>query len=453
MLFTQQLGRYHLLDRIAMGGMAEIYRAKTFDAQGNEHFVAIKRVISYLADDDDFLQMLVDEAKITSVLQHENIAKVYEFARVGDEYFIVMEYIKGKDIRSILDRCRAKGTSLTIVDCAYVIMRILEGLHSAHEKCDGTGRSLHIVHRDVSPSNIMISYQGHIKLCDFGIAKARLSRIQTQAGVIKGKLKYMSPEQAMGHPIDRRSDVFSAGSVLYEMLTLQCPFQADDDVKLILNVRNAKYPLPSTYNPHIPSALERIINRALQRSPQARYQTTLEFANDLKKFIHQTAPSYIPGTLGRFLQILFAEEIQQCANLAQEYMVGDADPTAIGENLLAEVLGEGAPYTQFTPVNPSQHSETTIKTRILPRIPPPEYRLPEEADLHSMPTTVFDPEEHGQHVRKRKFRPRPSAQVVDEEKEPTQCATVYLSTEEESDSQENLQQKGEFFSSPTQIIR
>ena len=142
---AQQLGRYHLLDRVAFGGMAEIYRAKTFDSQGHEHMVAIKRVLRHLAEDDDFLQMLVDEAKIATLLEHPNIAKVFEFVRVGDEYFIAMEYIDGKDLRSILDRCRAEGIWIPFDDCAYIAMRALDALQAAHDKTDGAGRPLDIV--------------------------------------------------------------------------------------------------------------------------------------------------------------------------------------------------------------------------------------------------------------------------------------------------------------------
>jgi serine/threonine-protein kinase len=423
-LIAQQLGRYHLLDRIAFGGMAEIFRAKTYDSRGQEHMVAIKRVLRHLSDDDDFLQMLVDEAKIVSLLDHANIARVYEFVRVGEDYFIAMEYVDGKDLRSILDRCRAEGLWLTIEDCAYVIMRVAEGLHAAHEKCDGTGIPLNIVHRDVSPSNVLISYQGQVKLCDFGIAKATLSRIQTRTGVIKGKVKYMSPEQAMGRPVDRRSDLFSAGTVLYETLTKQCPFQADNEMELIFRVRDAKYPRPTRYNPEIPPALDRVLRKAMARAVSSRYQSALELAGDLREFLHRVAPDYAPGRLGRTLRGIFAEDIDKDLRQLEQYVLGSADPSAVGDNLLAEVLGEGAAYTQFTPVNPVPSDLPPEKTRMMPRVPSPESRLPFGVDLHNMKTHILDPEERNGRTIKRRRRKRPGADFYQEMRQETQRGTA-----------------------------
>ncbi|HUH03975.1 MAG TPA: serine/threonine-protein kinase, partial [Kofleriaceae bacterium] len=195
---AQQLGRYHLLDRIAFGGMAEIYRAKTFDSHGHAHLVAVKRVLAHLAEDDDFIQMLVDEAKIAGLLRHPNIARVYEFARAHGEYFIAMEHVDGKDMRSILERCRQQKRPMPAQHVAYIGSEVATALHAAHTAVDNRGRPLRIVHRDVSPSNVICSYTGEVKLCDFGIAKATLSKVNTKTGVIKGKVKYMSPEQALG---------------------------------------------------------------------------------------------------------------------------------------------------------------------------------------------------------------------------------------------------------------
>ncbi|MBP9087791.1 MAG: serine/threonine protein kinase, partial [Kofleriaceae bacterium] len=181
---AQQLGRYHLLDRIAFGGMAEIYRARTFDSSGTPHLVAVKRVLAHLAEDDDFIQMLVDEAKIASVLRHVNIARVYEFARAGSEYFIAMEHVDGKDMRTTLERCRTKKKSIPVEHASYICAEIASGLHAAHSAVDARHKALRIIHRDVSPSNVIVSYSGEVKLCDFGIAKATLSRVQTRTGVI-----------------------------------------------------------------------------------------------------------------------------------------------------------------------------------------------------------------------------------------------------------------------------
>jgi serine/threonine protein kinase len=279
---AQQLGRYHLLDRIAFGGMAEIYRARTFDGLGTPHLVAVKRVLAHLAEDDDFIQMLVDEAKIASVLRHANIARVYEFARAHGEYFIAMEHVDGKDMRTVLERCRAKKKPIPPEHAAHIAAEVGAALHAAHSAVDSRNRPLRIIHRDVSPSNIICSYTGEVKLCDFGIAKATLSKVKTKTGVIKGKVKYMSPEQALGRKLDHRSDVFSLGSCLYEMLTRIPPFTASNEMDLLIKVRDAKYRPINELTPGIPPELEAICDRCLTRSRANRYQTARSCASSCR---------------------------------------------------------------------------------------------------------------------------------------------------------------------------
>jgi serine/threonine-protein kinase len=280
---AQQLGRYHLLDRIAFGGMAEIYRAKTFDGDGHAHLVAVKRVLAHLAEDDDFIQMLVDEAKIAGLLRHMNIARVYEFARAHGEYFIAMEHVDGKDLRTIAERCRQQRRPVPPQHAAHIAAEIAAALHAAHVALDHQGRPLRIVHRDVSPSNVICAYTGEVKLCDFGIAKATLSKVHTKTGVIKGKVKYMSPEQALGRKLDHRSDVFSLGSVLYEMLTRIPPFTASNEMDLLVKVRDARYRPISDLIPSIPPELEAICNKCLARSRSQRYQTAEEVSTALRE--------------------------------------------------------------------------------------------------------------------------------------------------------------------------
>src|SRR5436305_5008174 len=289
---AQQLGRYHLLDRIAFGGMAEIYRAKTFDANGQPHLVAVKRVLAHLAEDDDFIQMLVDEAKIASVLRHGNIARVYEFARAHGEYFIAMEHVDGKDMRTVLERCRTKKKPIPPEHSSYVAAEIAAALHAAHSAVDSRGRPLRIIHRDVSPSNIICSYAGEVKLCDFGIAKATLSKVTTKTGVIKGKVKYMSPEQALGRKLDHRSDVFSLGSCLYEMLTRIPPFTASNEMDLLIKARDAKFrPIPELVQ-GIPPELESTCERCVTRLRATLHQPARQVEADLRTFLRKFVPTY-----------------------------------------------------------------------------------------------------------------------------------------------------------------
>jgi eukaryotic-like serine/threonine-protein kinase len=346
---AQQLGRYHLLDRIAFGGMAEIYRAKTFDGNGQPHLVAVKRVLAHLAEDDDFIQMLVDEAKIASVLRHLNIARVYEFARAHGEYFIAMEHVDGKDMRTVLERCRTKKKPIPPEHAAYVAAEVGSALHAAHSAIDSRGRPLRIIHRDVSPSNIICSYAGEVKLCDFGIAKATLSKVTTKTGVIKGKVKYMSPEQALGRKLDHRSDVFSLGSCLYEMLTRIPPFTATNEMDLLIKVRDAKYRPVSELTPGIPPELEAIADKCLTRSRANRYQTAAEAETDLRAFLRKFMPNYSRSHLGRFIRKMFAQEIERELRMLEEYVLDEEVSDDVGESLMSRDEDYEPPEVPFHP--------------------------------------------------------------------------------------------------------
>jgi serine/threonine-protein kinase len=413
MPFAQQLGRYQLLDRIAFGGMAEIFRAKTFDHEGRAHLVAVKRVLNHLCTDDEFLRMLVDEAKITAGLSHENIARVYEFAvnhgSDGDEYFIAMEYVDGKDVRTLLDRHRAQQKPIPPEHVAWIGMEIAHALHAAHTQKDGAGRPLHIVHRDVSPSNVLLSYRGEVKLCDFGIAKATTTRVQTKTGVIKGKVKYMSPEQAMGRKLDHRSDLFSLGTVMYEMLTLSAPFVAATEVELIFAVRDARKRDAREVEPSVPAELNDLLNRVMSRSRSQRFQSGAELALALRLFLDRYKPGYRRSHFGRFMRTAFEAEIERELRLLEEYVIEGADPEKVGENLIADVLGSNAPYTKFTaaiggsasgtgnfprverkPPTDLHSEQTRILTRNRPAAPSPTTTAPERAPLAELSTQILD---------------------------------------------------------------
>ena len=329
--------------------MAEIYRAKTFDGNGQPHLVAVKRVLAHLAEDDDFIQMLVDEAKIASLLRHLNIARVYEFARAHGEYFIAMEHVDGKDIRTVLERCRTKKKPIPPEHAAYVAAEVASALHAAHSAIDARGRPLRIIHRDVSPSNIICSYAGEVKLCDFGIAKATLSKVTTKTGVIKGKVKYMSPEQALGRKLDHRSDVFSLGSCLYEMLTRIPPFTATNEMDLLIKVRDAKYRPVGEMTPGVPPELEAIADKCLTRSRANRYQTAAEAEADLRTFLRKFMPNYSRSHLGRFIRKMFATEIERELRMLEEYVLDAEVSDDVGESLMARDESFEPPDVPFQP--------------------------------------------------------------------------------------------------------
>jgi serine/threonine-protein kinase len=346
---AQQLGRYQLLDRIAYGGMAEIYRAKTFDQEGRAHLVAVKKVLNHLTTDDEFVKMLVDEAKLTALLQHENVAQVYEFSHTGDEYFIAMEYVDGKDVRALLERHRQKKQFIPAEHVAWVVMEVANGLYAAHTQKDSNGRAMHIVHRDVSPSNVLLSYNGEVKLCDFGIAKATSTRVQTKTGVIKGKVKYMSPEQAMGRRLDHRSDLFSLGTVMYEMLALEAPFIAATEVELIFAVRDAVKRDVREINGNVPNELAAILERLMSRSRSQRFQSGKELALALRGFLDTQTKGYRRSHFGRYMRKEFADDIERELRQLEDFVMDTGvDPSRVGENLLADVMPANAIYTQFT---------------------------------------------------------------------------------------------------------
>ncbi len=241
-------GKYWLLERINVGGMAEVFMAKTFGVEGFERLVAVKRILPNIAEDTEFIQMFVDEAKIAVQLTHANIVQVFDLGKVADSYYIAMEFVHGRDLRALFDRCRHEGEPMSVAQACFIVMKVCEGLDYAHNKRDAQGTELHLVHRDVSPQNILVSYDGELKLVDFGIAKAAGKASKTQAGILKGKFGYMSPEQVRGLPIDRRSDIFSLGIILYELLTGERLFVGESDFSTLEKVRNVEIlPAPEPF--------------------------------------------------------------------------------------------------------------------------------------------------------------------------------------------------------------
>lgn len=377
---TRRLGRYHLTYRIAFGGMAELFRAITFEDDGHKRDVAIKRLLPHFREDRSFVDMLTDEFKLVSYLKHPNIAEVYELTEVDDSLLISMEYVDGKDLRSTIERAKELGVKLPLDDIVYIVARSLEGLHHAHVCRDMSGEPLRIVHRDFSPSNVLLGYDGVVKLCDFGIAKATHNRIQTKTGIIKGKVKYMSPEQAFGRKLDWRSDVFSAGSVLYELATGEAPFAAPNEIDLIFTVREAAPIPPQKLNPQIPPELAAILEKAMARSRSARYQSALEFRNALLTFLRGYNPGYRRNKLAQFMKRAFTDDIEKELRAMEDYVI-DAAPVQgdFGKNLIASALGPDAPFSRFSP-SPTKSQSV-------------EGGMEDAAPVHSAKTEIFDPKQ------------------------------------------------------------
>ena len=282
-LLNEKFGDYLLLRKIATGGMAEVFAAKTKAVEGISRQVAIKRILPNLTDDAEFVDMFVDEAKITVQLNHVNIGQVYELGRVDDAYFIAMEYIRGRDLNAILSDAWEHKFSIPIALATHIMQQVLAGLDYAHQKKGLDGQPLNIVHRDVSPANVLCSFEGQVKIIDFGIAKAVSKVSLTRPGLIKGKISYMSPEQMRGQKIDQRSDIFAAGIILYELLTGQRLFAAKSDVETIRNVLKGQIKPIRELRPDIPADLADVVERCLQRDRQARYACAGDASQDLQR--------------------------------------------------------------------------------------------------------------------------------------------------------------------------
>ncbi len=361
-------GKYLLLDRVNVGGMAEVFKAKAFGVEGFERLVAVKRILPSIAEDADFIEMFIDEAKIAVQLTHANIAQIFDLGRVSESYFIALEYVHGKDLRTIFDRARKRGEPLPVPMACFNIMKVCEGLAYAHDKKDATGRDLHLVHRDVSPQNVLISYDGEVKLIDFGIAKAAGKASKTQAGILKGKFGYMSPEQVRGLPLDRRSDVFAVGIVLYELLTGERLFVGETDFSTLEKVRNVEIMPPSTYNRRIPDELEQIVLKALSKDVDDRYQTAMDLHDDLQSFMYTSGNFFARKDLAAYMRKTFAEEIAKESAKDEEFAKLTAPPASgLGAfDDLPSAQGAGVPTA--APPKPSQRKATLMG---VPAAPPP----------------------------------------------------------------------------------
>jgi serine/threonine-protein kinase len=306
----QKFGPYTLYHKIASGGMAEIYLARTGGLQGFEKFLILKMIHPKWSQDAKFISMLIEEAKLAVTLNHTNIAQIFDLGKQNDLYYIAMEYVEGRDLFQILVRSSERDTYLPFDAAAFIAEQVASALHYAHSRCDAQGQSLRLIHRDVSPQNIIVSYNGEVKLIDFGIAKATMRPGETQVGVIKGKFYYMSPEQAWGRPLDHRTDIFSLGICLHEMLTGQMLYAEDNQMLLLEKVRAAEIPRPSQYRAGVPVELEEIVMKALAKDPSHRFQSGYEFQRALTEYLHRRSPGFTNNRVARTMWDLFPESTQ-----------------------------------------------------------------------------------------------------------------------------------------------
>jgi serine/threonine protein kinase len=277
---------YKPLFRIDAGGMAEVWVAEAVSVAGFKKKVAIKRILPGLLKDERFVRMFLDEARLSLHFNHANVVSVFDLGKSDETYFIVMEYIEGTTVKKLLDYSQQQNRRLQVPLVIWMLNEILKGLEYAHKLPDPeTGKHLGIVHRDISPPNILISWNGEVKLTDFGLAKATTQLESTDPGVVKGKFAYLSPEAALGKPVDARTDVFAVGILAYEMLTMRRLFLGETDYQTVELIRKAEVPSIRAQNPDVPDELEQIILRSLARDPDDRYATAADLADDLLAFL------------------------------------------------------------------------------------------------------------------------------------------------------------------------
>ena len=296
-----KFGQYVLVEKIATGGMAEVWKARMRGVEGFQKIVAIKKILPHLSDNQDFIEMFVDEAKLAAQLNHNNIIHIYDLGKIQSSYYIAMEYIDGYDLKTILRRGEERDHPMNVELALFIASKIASALDYAHRKKDFEEREMGLVHRDVSPQNVLISQEGDIKLCDFGIAKAASKASHTQAGALKGKLQYMSPEQAWGRTIDRRSDIFALATVLFEMLTNRKLFTGDNELSILEQVREARVTPPSQFNDEVTPEIDAVVLKALQKDPANRYQTAGEMARDLDAILYSYKPTPTSADLAIYM--------------------------------------------------------------------------------------------------------------------------------------------------------
>ena len=343
---AEKFGGYTLEETIAVGGMAEVFLAQHSGVEGFEKDLVIKRIRPHLTTVGAFVEMFLHEAKLAARLSHPNIVQIYDLGKISQAYFIAMEYIAGRDLSALLRKTREKGISFPIEYAMQIGANACDALHYAHTKADPFGVPLHIVHRDVSPENIRVAWTGAVKLLDFGIAKAANQLYETKSGEIKGKIGYMSPEQAMGKELDHRSDIFSLGVVLYECLTGEKLFDGEREMAAMQQILEARIYPPSYFREEVDDTVERIMLKALERDPHKRYQNCIEMQYDIEGFFagHAFRPSNTH--LANFIKQLFEDELTAETARRIKTPTSSSPPEPPPEDTVGTFVGAGDKTTE-----------------------------------------------------------------------------------------------------------
>ncbi len=351
----EKFGRYELVAELAAGGMASVYLARLVGEEGVARVVAVKRIHPHLARDKAFAEMFLDEARIASRIDHPNVCHVLEYGREGGVSFLAMEFLAGEPLHRILARVRSHPELRSDARAPYVLAGIVaeacDGLHAAHELRDEQGKLLHVVHRDVSPHNLFVTFDGAVKVVDFGIASAANKVHHTETGTVKGKFAYMAPEQLAGAPADRRLDVWALGVVLWESLTLERLFRRESPSEVVRAVEEELIAPPSSLAPHVPTTFDDVVSKALTRDPAARYGTARELATALRTIVRASGHVVDRSVIAEWMTVLFPDGSAR----RQEWV----SKAAAGDVTSSTLAGTAGPQRPSLPTVPDRREALT----------------------------------------------------------------------------------------------
>ncbi len=383
---ADQFGRYKIVEALATGGMAQIYKAQT----SNNRVFTLKKILRNFSTNPEFIKMFLEEAKISLSLKHPNVIRVLDFGNLDGTYYLAMEYVFGRDLASLLKLCSERRTFIPLDVACAIIMQCAKGLDYAHTQVDSFGNAVNIVHRDISPPNILSSYNGEVKILDFGIAKAirSTSKKNTRSGVLKGKFSYMSPEQAMGQEIDHQSDIFSLGIVFWELLTSRSLFYSEDEFETLERVRAADAKPPSSIRKEIPAELDQIVMKALAHKTKSRYQSCWDFAEDIKAFLTKHFPRSDDRTIAKFMRNCFPEDYLKRLRSAQAE--GWRDVLQVGGADDDLMLDQGLETERTYTASRIQSAEITWHQRLLydPKVQGRMFKLSSRIGLGLMAVAI-----------------------------------------------------------------
>ncbi len=330
---AQQSQRYRVIEKIASGGMAEVFRAESAGLEGFKKTVAIKRVLPHLSEKKQFIGMFLDEARLSAHLSHSNCVQVFDIGVGDNTYFIVMEFVDGADLKGVVEYQKRVGRRIPVEEACLICVRICEGLAYAHDARDPKGNHLHIVHRDMSPPNVLITRHGEVKIVDFGLAKANSQLEKSEPGIIKGKFSYLSPEAALGRPVDARTDIFAVGIILWELLAGRRLFMGDSDLETVRLVQSVTVPPIRQLNPKVTPEIERVIARALTQDPNDRYQTARQFGEDLNNMLFHLDRAVSSFDIAKLVEPVAAERTARAKRRG-------SDKSSLIGSMIEEVLFE-----------------------------------------------------------------------------------------------------------------